>query len=212
MVETLFLACFAFGALFTIASVALGFVGGGHGGHGHDLGHGTHDLAHGGHASHGDHVTAHPGEYRGLPLLNFSSIVAFLTWFGAAGYSATRFAGWPLLVALLVAVLAGVVGWYVLAIFLRQVMVGERVMDPLDYRLEGTIGQVSVSIPSGGTGEVVFSLAGARRSEAARALPGTAIPRGTEVVITDYARGFATVQPWAEYLAQRPVERTRKEA
>ena len=38
--------------------------------------------------------------HRALPLLNFTSLVAFLTWFGAAGYAALQFAGWPLAGAL----------------------------------------------------------------------------------------------------------------
>ena len=57
--------------------------------------------------------------------------------------------------------------------------------------------------PAGGTGEVIFSKVGARRSEAARGFGGAAIPRGQEVVITAYADGFATVQPWGEFLAAR---------
>ena len=76
-------------------------------------------------------------------------------------------------------------------------------MDPEDYRLEGTVGQITIGIPAGGTGEVVFSKVGARRSEAARALDGVPIPRGTEVVITQYVNGVATVQPWAEFIAAR---------
>jgi hypothetical protein len=75
---------------------------------------------------------------------------------------------------------------------------------------------VTVRIPAGGTGEVVFSKAGARRSEAARALGGVAIPRGSEVVITDYTDGFATVQPWAEFLVARDrreqIAQEKKEA
>jgi hypothetical protein len=43
---------------------------------------------------------------------------------------------------------------------------------------------------------VVFTKGGVRRSEAARALTGP-VPRGTEVVITRYANGFATVEPWS---------------
>jgi hypothetical protein len=76
-------------------------------------------------------------------------------------------------------------------------------MDPAEYRLEGTVGKVSVAVPSGGTGEVQFEKGGTRRSEAARALGGVAIPRGAEVVITTYADGFATVQPWGDFLAAR---------
>jgi membrane protein implicated in regulation of membrane protease activity len=222
--ETIFLACFAFGALFTLVSVVLGFAGHGaahlgHGsphlelGHGHaDFGHGHADFGHGhghgdsghGHAhaapASGQHVeSGHPA----TPLLNASSVVGSLTWFGAAGYLLTALGDLALPAVVLGALAAGAVGWYLVARFLGLVLAGEREMDPADYRLEGTVGQVTVSIPAGGTGEVVFSKSGARRSEAARALGGEPIARGAEVVITHYADGFATVQPWGEFLAAR---------
>ena len=207
--ETFFLACFAFGALFTLASVALGMVG--HGaahlthGHGVSLGHGHgHVHVHGGDAhAHGAAPHVHADQHVVLPLLNFSSVVGALTWFGAAGYLLVRLGAWALPAILLGALLAGAVGWYLVARFLGLVLAGEREMDPDDYRLEGTVGQVTVGIPAGGTGEVVFTKVGARRSEAARGVGGAAIPRGSEVVITAYADGFATVQPWNEFLAQR---------
>ena len=135
--------------------------------------------------------------------MNGSSVVGALTWFGAAGYLLLRLGDWALPAVLLGALLAAGVGWYLVARFLGLVLSGEREMDPDDYRLEGTVSQVTVGIPAGGTGEVVFSKAGARRSEAARAVGGVAIPRGSEVVITAYTDGFATVQPWGEFLAAR---------
>ena len=234
--ETLFLACFAFGALFTVGSVVMGAVGGLHfrhgglhvGGHvgGHGAGH-LHssgaDAFSGGHPAAAGHthaaVHAQPGSHAqpgghshaaaddqspllgSLPLFNPSSALGFLTWFGAAGYLLVRYAQWAVWWVVLGAVLAGVIGWYLIARFLRLVLAGEREMDPDDYRLEGTVGRISVSVPVGGTGEVIFSKAGARRSEAARGLGGRPIPRGTEVVITAYEDGFATVQPWNEFLA-----------
>ena len=200
--ETFFLACFAFGALFTLASFALGMAG-------HGLAHLTHGHAVGpAHAhAHGDgahvHADQHGVPHVSIPLLNFSSVLGALTWFGAAGYLLVRLGAWALPAVILGALLAGGVGWYLVARFLGLVLAGEREMDPEDYRLEGTVGQVTVSIPAGGTGEVVFSKVGARRSEAARGLDGAAIPRGSEVVITSYAVGFATVQPWSEFLAAR---------
>lgn len=191
--ETIFLVCFAFGALFTLVSVVLGV--GGHGaahiGHGHDFGHLGHP-----HAESGD-------RFGSLPLLSVSSIVGALTWFGAAGYLLLRLGDWALPAVVLGALIAGAVGWYLIARFLGLVLSGEREMDPADYRLEGTVGQVTVPIPAGGTGEVVFSKAGSRRSEAARAISGGPIPRGSEVVITTYVDGFATVQPWGEFIAAR---------
>jgi membrane protein implicated in regulation of membrane protease activity len=132
-----------------------------------------------------------------------SSIGGALTWFGAAGYLLLRLGDLALPAVVLGALLAGAVGWYLIARFLGLVLSGEREMDPADYRLEGTVGQVTVSIPAGGTGEVVFSKAGSRRSEAARAISGGPIPRGSEVVITTYVDGFATVQPWGEFMASR---------
>jgi membrane protein implicated in regulation of membrane protease activity len=208
--ETFFLACFAFGALFTLASLVLGAVGGLHFGNGAaHVGHvGTHvghvhlDASHGAHASHNAHVVTSKGD-SSLPLLNASSVVGALTWFGAAGYVLLRLADWSLLGIIIGALAAGAVGWYVIARFLAFVLKGEVEMNPDDYRLEGTVGQITVGIPAGGTGEVVFTKAEVRRSEAARAVGGTPIPRGTEVVITSYAKGFATVQPWAEFLAER---------
>jgi membrane protein implicated in regulation of membrane protease activity len=193
--ETIFLACFVFGLLFTVASFVLGAVGGLHFGHSNlHIGH-----AHAPHA----HAQADHGAMGDLPLLNASSVVGALTWFGAAGYVLLRLGNWALPGAVLGALLAGGVGWYVIARFLGLVLKGEVEMDPEDYRLEGTVGQLTVSIPAGGTGEVVFEKAGSRRSEAARATNGAAIPRGSEVVITAYADGFASVQTYAEFLADR---------
>ncbi len=186
--ETLFLAIFIFGALFTVASAAVGAVHHGFSIHGH--GH-----AHVGHAN--------ASWLRDLPILNGSAAMGFLTWFGAAGYLLLRLSDWALPAVLLGAAAGGSLGAYIVARYLKLILKGERVMDPADYRLEGTVGQITVPIPQNGTGEVVFSKAGARRSEAARSMGGTPIPRGTEVVIAQYTRGIATVQPWAEFMAER---------
>jgi membrane protein implicated in regulation of membrane protease activity len=188
--QTFFLACFVFGLLFTLLSLVLGSV---------------HFGGHIGHAP-GHHAGGHSAEAHGdqIPLLNASSLVGGLTWFGATGYVLTRLGDWALPVALLAALAIGALGWYLIARFLGLMLKGEVVMDPADYRLEGTVGQVSVSIPAGGTGEVIFQKAGSTRSEAARAsVKRQPIARGTEVVITSYADGFATVQPWVEFLAER---------
>jgi len=187
--ETFFLACFVFGLLFTVLSLALGSM--------HIGGHFGHDLGHG----HGAQLEGHGDQ---LPLLNFSSLVGGLTWFGAAGYLLTRLGDWALPVAILGALAVGALGWYLVARFVGLVLKGEVEMDPAVYRLEGTVGQLSISIPPGGTGEIIFQKAGSTRSESARAAASSqAIPRGTEVVITAYADGFATVQPWVEFLAER---------
>lgn len=214
-VDTFFLACFFFGMLFTVASVLLGWSGshlagpdGGHPsleGHPSDLGP-AHSPAPGGDvhpALSGSHVL---GLHVPLPLFNVSTSLVFLTWFGAAGYLLSHYAGWPLPVVLAGAIPTGVTGSVLVALFLRKVLAGERVMDPRDYQVAGTIARVSISIPARGTGEVLYSLAGTRRSEAARSLSGRLIPREAEVVIVEYARGIATVQPWDEFVGRRKLD------
>jgi len=195
--ETFFLACFAIGLLFTLASFVLGGV--------HGPGHIGHQL---GHAGHSGHVGGGSGS---TPLLNGSSFVGGLTWFGAAGFIMVRLGWFSLPVALIAALAVGAVGWYAIARYLGMILKGEVEMDPADYRLEGTLGKLSVGIPSGGTGEVLFEKGGTRRSESARALGGAAIPRGVEVVITAYEDGFATVQPWGEFVAAREALVARAE-
>jgi hypothetical protein len=157
----------------------------------------VHAHAASGHASEAPH---------GLPLFNASTLLAFITWFGAAGYLLTRTLDAPALLAAPVAVVVGALGAYLVALFLARVLAGERVMDPYDYRLAGTLGRISVSIPPDGVGEVLFSKAGLRRSEAARSASGGAIPRDTEVIITDYVQGIAVVEPWTDVLARPGIE------
>ena len=202
--ETFFLACFVFGLLFTVLSLVLGSV--------HIGGHFGHDLGHGGHGMHDGQPTA-----TSCRSSTFRSLVGGLTWFGAAGYLLTRLGDWALPVAILGALAVGALGWYLVARFLGLVLKGEVEMDPADYRLEGTVGQVSVGIPAGGTGEVMFPKAGstraakprepARRVSQSRAAQRWSSPR--------YADGFATVQPWGEFLAERDsltAPREKKEA
>src|SRR5438874_12857234 len=97
--ETFFLACFAFGALFTLASFALGMAGHGaaHVLHGHagpgvgrhtDASHGPAHHAGAGH--HGDAGYSAGAQRGGLRLLNSSSVLRALAWFGEAGCRAVR--------------------------------------------------------------------------------------------------------------------------
>src|SRR5438552_6869696 len=162
--ETIFLACFVFGALFTLASVVLGFAGHGAAHFGHSpahFGHGDAGPAHVGHAGsahlghgvdHGQgvHAEVPHSDQTTFPWMNASSVIGALTWFGAAGYLLLRLGDLALPAVLLGALIAAGAGWYLVARFLGLVLTGERVMDPEDYRLEGTVGHVTVSIPPGG--------------------------------------------------------------
>jgi hypothetical protein len=135
----------------------------------------------------------------GISPFNFVTITAFLAWFGGAGYLLTRFSSMWVGMGLLCSVLSGLVGGGIIFLFLSKVLMsdGEN-MDPADYEMVGVLGRLCVSIRDGGTGELVYSQAGTRRVCGARSEDGTAIPKGTEVVVTRYEKGIAYVRLWSE--------------
>lgn len=215
--DNVFLGCFLFGAIFTLVTTLLGSLApdvelGAMGKLGKvgklgklhvDVPHadaGTGPLVH---ADGGGLGTFFSGYF------TLSSLVAFLTWFGAAGYILSKAMGWHLALIVPLAVVAGIAGGGIIAWVIAKIKEGDRPMDPADYKLEGTLARVSVSLPENGVGEIVFSLAGTTRCEAARADGGHRIPDGTEVVITRYERGIATVQPFQALLGQEQDELKR---
>jgi membrane protein implicated in regulation of membrane protease activity len=213
--ESIFLGSFLFGLLMVVASTLLGVAhlalpGGEHGfhfGHGDGISHGHTDAhAHGSADNHG---------HGGLPLWNISTLLAFLMWFGAAGYTAMKLLDWSAPLALIPAVGFGVAGGLLVSAFLGLVLRGETRMDPREYRMEGTLARVSISIPENGIGEIIFSKGQSRRGEGARSIDGRPIARDEEVVVVDYQRGIALVQRWADLLEEQgaasknPVEGER---
>ena len=65
----------------------------------------------------------------------------------------------------------------------------------------GLLGVVTSPIRAGGTGEILFSQAGARRGAGARSEDGEAIDKGVEVVITRHQNGLVYVRTWRELAA-----------
>jgi hypothetical protein len=200
-VAAFFLVCFFVGLLFTVGSFFLGMghgAGHAHGGHlDHDVhthvggGHGGHIGAHGapaGGAAGGHDVAIKAQIQQGGPsFFNLSSAMAFLTWFGGAGYILRIYYGAWLPVAFGVAFLAGVIGAALVFGFMSRVLfASQRVLDPKDYSLPGTLARVTSPIRVGGTGEIVYTKGDTRQVAGARSLDGREIARGVEVVIMRY--------------------------
>jgi membrane protein implicated in regulation of membrane protease activity len=123
------------------------------------------------------------------------AILVFLTWLGGVGFLLRRAADWPLLVALPIAALLGVGIAAVVQMAVRKLSnPAGSVLEPEQYRLPGTIGRVSSTIRSGGTGEVIYEQGGVRQVMAARAAGEEALPRGTEVILLRVDHGIATVE------------------
>jgi membrane protein implicated in regulation of membrane protease activity len=195
-----YLICFAVGFAFSFLS----FILGGFHSHVHLPGHlhaGPHlHLGHGP-GAHG--AAGHPGgsgaNSNSLSPFNLVTLAAFLAWFGGTGYLLTRFSAVWFGAGLVIALLTGVAGAGIIYAFLSRVLMSrEENLDPADYDMVGVLGRLSMPIRSGGTGELIYSQAGTRRTCGARTEDGNTIEKGTEVVVTRYDRGIAYVRPWTE--------------
>src|SRR3954451_10059516 len=191
-----YLICFAVGFCFSFFSFVFGGSRFGklHLPHFHS--HGGHlPIAHGpiahvpGHAA-GTHVAGHGAESHGghagsVSPLNPPSIAAFLAWFGGTGYLLTRFSAFWVGTALLLAVIAGLIGGSIIFLFLTKVLMSDQeYLDPADFEMVGVLGRLSVPIREGGTGELIYSQMGTRRVCGARSENGCVIAKGAEVVVT----------------------------
>jgi membrane protein implicated in regulation of membrane protease activity len=140
------------------------------------------------------------GMMRGGPsFFNFATLMAFLAWFGGAGYLLSVHDGSLGLWILALATLSGLVGGSIVFWFMAKVLMrdsGE--LDPADYDKIGVLGQITNPIRIGGTGELVFVQEGVRQVCGARSETGDPIAKGTEVVVTRYEKGIAFVRPWDE--------------
>src|SRR5205085_6163875 len=92
---------------------------------------------------------------------------------------------------------AGFIGGYIVYYFFAHVLWPAQTppMDPAEYDLRGTLARVVSGIAAGGTGEIMYTKGGTRQVAGARSADGSALPKGTEVVVTRYERGLAYVLP-----------------
>ncbi len=184
--NAIYLTCFAVGLALSVLAFASGFF---HLHVGHvKLGHG-HLKA----SAHGVH-----SQQEMSPLNGFTA-VAFLCWFGGAGFLLSRGHVFTATLVLLFAVLSGTAGaglifWF----FARVLMPKEHPLEPADTPIVGVLGRVSAPVPTGGVGEMLYSQGGARRSMPVAADDGVPIDRGAEVVVLRFARGIAFVRRWDE--------------
>jgi hypothetical protein len=182
--ESFYLICFGVGLVLSVLSFAGGF------GHFH-LGH-VH-IGHHGHIGHG-----HAHSNSASPF-NMFTAMAFLCWFGGAGYLLThyRFSIAPII--FLLAVATGIAGAALIFGFLAKVLLPhERVLLPEDTEMRGVVARVSSPLRPDGVGEIIFSLDGSRRAAAARSEDGQPITRDAQVLVIRYEQGVAWVRPFTD--------------
>jgi membrane protein implicated in regulation of membrane protease activity len=153
-----------------------------------------------GHFHRGTHGT-HAGRFgRALSGINGFTILAFLTWFGGAGYLLERYSAFVAPLIFAIALVFGVVGaTLVWAVLFKLLLPRERILTSEETSMTGVLGRVSGPIRAGsGVGEIIFSQCGARKSAAARSEDGSPIERGAEVIVVRYEHGIAHVRRWED--------------
>ena len=200
-----YLICFAVGFIFSIVSFVMGglrwhlpFHFHVHGG----------PMVHGGAHATGAHAGGHGAghHHTAVSPINPVTIAAFLAWFGGMGFLLTRYSGLAFLAALGASLVAGLAAAGMVFVFLVKVLISdEEELDPADYEMVGVLGKISVPVRASGTGELIYSQMGTRRVCGARAEDGSAIAKGTEVVVTRYEKGIAYVRLWSELAGEEPA-------
>jgi len=186
--EIFYLVCFLIGITLSVLSFVAGSF------------HLPHVHVHVPHA-HVPHVGGHAaaGQSADMPFFNFATITAFLAWFGGTGYLLTRYSALAVTAIMLIAIIVGLVGATVIFLFVVKFLLKhDRELDPADFDRVGALGRVISPIRAGGTGEILFSMAGTRHTCGARSESGEALPKNTEIVVTRYEHGIAYVRKWDE--------------
>jgi membrane protein implicated in regulation of membrane protease activity len=189
----MFLGCFVIGFVLSALSFALGAL------HAH-----LHIHVPWGHHIHGDIFHGGHGNAHALGPINFATLTAFLAWFGGSGYLLTSELRWLAAPAILLSLVIGLAGAAIVFWLMAKVLWSPNEnMQSADYHMVGVLGRLSQPIRAGGIGELIYSHGGARKSCGARSADGAAIEKGTEVVVTDYQRGIASVRRWTDLAADR---------
>ena len=196
-----YLVCFALGFVFSLLSFLLGGL------HWHWP---LYPHLHAGHGIHTGHASAGHGHggTSGLDISLFNpvTLAAFLAWFGGTGYLLTRFWSVWFVMGFGIALLIGIAGAGCIFLFLSKVLISRSEnLDPADYEMIGVLGRISVPIRETGTGEIIYSQGGTRRTCGARAENHAAIAKGTEVLVTRYEKGIAYVRLWDEMTGEQPA-------
>jgi membrane protein implicated in regulation of membrane protease activity len=186
-----YLFCFIVGFLLSVLSFLAGAI------HMH-LPFKMHFPLHGAH-----HFGGARGSFRAevhLSWFNASTAMAFLAWFGGTGYLLTKHSHIVALISLGISICAGLLaGWMVFKFMVKLMNTTDAPMKNEDYRIEGSVGTISMPIRENGTGEIIFALGGVRRCAGARSEDGRPVEKGAEVVIERYEKGIAYVKRWEEF-------------
>jgi hypothetical protein len=188
-------------------------------GHHADTGHHTSGGQHVGLGHQADiHIGGHGGgengdaTHNGPGILNMPTIMAFLTWFGGAGYIFTRTLGLAGIITVPLALISGLLGGGIMFVLLARLLwpMMSKPLSKADYHLPGTPARVVSPIRADGVGEIVYTKGGSRFTAGARSVGEEPVAKGAEVVILRYERGIAYVQSVDDILNGKDLANSRQ--
>ena len=127
------------------------------------------------------------------------ALAGFLTLFGLLGYLAHRERDGLWLAGLGASVVGGLIGAWIGVVIVKRWAIPGAIADQPDERfvLMGHVGRVTAPIGDA-PGTITYEVDGVAHTTAARALDGTTIAAGTDVVIERIEEGVAFVEPWSQ--------------
>ena len=130
---------------------------------------------------------------------NRASVAACAVGFGLGGYLTERFADGHWGVSLVVAIVAGGAAYALQTVLIARWAIPSARRDAVDerYLLQGTLARVIDAAPAAGLGRLVYALDGREFTLPVRALDGTALAAGIDVVIDRIEAGIAWAEPWS---------------
>jgi hypothetical protein len=110
--------------------------------------------------------------------------------------------------------LGGLLGGGAIYLFLSKVLTSaDENLGAEEFGMVGVLGRLSMPIREGGTGELIYSQGGTRRTCGARAEDaGAALSKGSEVLVTRYEKGLAYVRLWDELAGEVAEQEGRHRA
>jgi len=135
------------------------------------------------------------------------TIAMFSFYFGMTGVFITRIMHLPDWIALLPALALGYLGMKATQSAMNFAIAKMRVSSNFsEAQIVGKTAQVSISIPAGKLGEIVYLVGQSRQTAPARTKPGVVLSKDSEVIITDVQDGVFYVEGWNDEIIDTTIE------
>lgn len=132
-----------------------------------------------------------------IPFIHPALILAFFTFLSASGYLFERLTSWNSFLLFFISIIIAVILDIFLHLFvLVPLSSAEKTLTYTLDSLKGRRGEVIISIPKDGYGEVILKGASGTIGKAATSFNGEAIDEGTEILVVEVENGVLRVVPY----------------